>query len=193
MKKLILAALGVVTLSATSIGVSHAATEPLVQPVQSMYFQENVRQINPIDHDVQKELNLFADAWVKDNTKTIDGQAEGAKLFKHYLKGRLEFYKDAHNWISPEDKKLIGHENLEPSYGYVHMAELVKALNKAVDADVRVNSRDIDKEDLVRRINKALDEATAKTDNRELKYYMQDLVWFAAWASVRDMNKHMVK
>lgn len=193
MKKLILAAIGVIAFGSAAMGVSQAATEPLMLGEHSPLFTANGRQIIPMYADTNTAAKEFAQAWADQAREGEFHKDYAGDLFKHFVKGRLEFYQEAHNWKTPAQAEELGQEDVIPSYGYVKMAALADKLYAVIDDIEAEEGNDVSQEKVMAGINNALAEAVLNTDNRELQYYLQDLVWFAAHQTVKEMGKHSHK
>ena len=120
-----------------------------------------------------------------------------AERLNHHLKYRIEGMKRAHNWTgalnrerqynyeylqAPNDKD--GHTN---SYAWNVLHKVETEINANVAEIAKKDSKDITVEMIDNAILAPMEEASKVVNNDELRYYIDDVVWFASMQSVKEM------
>lgn len=129
--------------------------------------------------------------------RTLKGDRGYSEWFAHHLKNRIEGMKRAHNWNGEhKDSRQYNYE-YHPSYseesGYtnsyawnvLHQTEL--DIDKNLSELVKQNGRNFTTEEVEQAILTPLAKMDQLVKNDELRFYLNDVVWFASMQSVKEM------
>lgn len=151
-------------------------------------------------HKAEGKMTITDEAWLQ-----AKEQLSFAKRFSELVNARVEFYKFMHNWNGKnKNDRHYSYETLPGSdkegkyvnsYGYDVLKGLAEALSRdltmlEVYAD-RLDKADIPEADIETTIFNAVDMAQVTVANEELRHYMNEMVWFAAKQTLKELDAYV--
>lgn len=119
--------------------------------------------------------------------------------FSHHGKGRAEFFARSHNWAAHKEDTAVYNYVMIPgrhydengefmnSYGYDVVYGMVDSIVKEFEKQENVNL--LTKEDIMKTVENGLVKAQESVYNDEMRYYLNETIWFAAKQTVKEMKK----
>lgn len=146
-------------------------------------------------HEANGNLSDLDRAWLR-----FSREHNLEKLFSFHLEKRLEFYKRAHNWNAENKENRYYNYTMQPgqnlsrkdesdkgftnSYGWNVLHEEVTLLEEAIH-NVK---QPLDAETVA---NELIDKAAftgQSIDNEELRYYLNEILWFSASQTTKELT-----
>ena len=155
-------------------------------------------------HKTEGQLTEVDEAWLEvvKNDKRYNNRHSYASLFKDHTLGRVHFYERSHNWNGENEfdneyryftypgAKNEGADKYVNSYGFNVLRTMADKMNASMhELSLSELQGEEFRLEVVNRLTGILEETQSTVQNDELRYYANQVVWYATKQTMKVRGK----